>query len=202
MYSKSLEPKINKMFSEIGGKVSEIISNAPSMSEASESIANLVASETATRSKTMLSDMFAALSTQVMDSIADVAGKNRFYEANLRQELFDKYVFDVPHGGINFTEANRVYTSLAAGAGTGLAGSVLVFALSRAAPVVPIALVVAASVAVFCTWYFKVTPDGNKEKFAAAVDKYLSEVKSGYISWFDEVERYFNRRAEEIKCSI
>ncbi len=202
MYSKILEPKIDSMFSEIGDKVSELIDNMPSLYMASDSIATLVASETTTRSKTMLSDMYSQLSKQVLDSIHDIAKQNRFYEVNLRQEIFDKYNFEVPSASINFTEANRIYTSFSSGAGTVAFGGVLILALSPATPIVPIALVIAASVAVFCTTYFKVTPDINRAKFKLAVNKYLIEVKSGYIAWFDEVEIYFNKRVVEINQSM
>lgn len=198
MYSKKLEPRIDNMFAEIGEKVSDIIANLSSTRMVSNSIAELVASETTTRSKTMLSDMYSDLSKQVLDSMSDIAKQNRFFEANLRQEVFDKYSFEVPSGGINFTEANRVYTSLAAGAGTAAVGGVLIFVLSSANSAVPIALVIAASVVMFCMSYFRITPERNLAKFKAAVKKYLLEVKSDYIAWFDEVERYFNKRAAEI----
>ncbi len=202
MYSKTLKSKIEVMFSEMGDKVSDIITNAPSFRMASDNIATLVASETATRSKTMLSDLYSEMSKQVLDSLHDISKQNRFYEVNLRQEIFDKYNFEVPSNGINFKEANRVYCSIAAGVGTMAVGSVFVFALSSTGPAIPIALVVAASIAAFCASYFKAMPSTNKSNFNTAVNKYLLEVKLEYIAWFDEVERYFNTRAEVIKLSI
>lgn len=202
MYSKTLEPKIDKMFSEIGANVSDIVTNSPTLKIASDQIITFVASETTTRSKTMLTDMYAAMSKKVLDSLTDVAKQNRFYEANLRQELFDKYSFVIPSGGIGYSEANRVYTSLAAGAGTAIIGGVLIFALSPTAPIVPIALVVAASVAAFFISYLKVTPNRNKKNFKEAIDKFLSEIKLDYIRWFDEVERYFDKRVVEIKQKV
>ncbi len=202
MYSKMLEPKINQMFSDIGERVSDIIETSSSRNDASGQIALLVGSETATRSKTMISDMYTALSKQILDSINDMAKQNRFYEANLRQEILDKYSFSVPNGVMNFKEANCVFTSLAAGAGTVVVGGLLIYALSPAAPTLPIALVVAASVSAFCISYFKVTPNLNKANFKAAITKYLQEVKASYIAWFDEVEHYFNRRSDEIRRSI
>lgn len=202
MYSKTLEPKIDKMFSEMGANVSDIITNSPTLKIASDQIITFVVSETTTRSKTMLTDMYTAMSKKVLDSLTDVAKQNRFYEANLRQELFDKYSFEIPRGGIDYSEANRVYTSLAAGAGTAIIGGVLVFALSPSAPIVPIALVVAASVAAFFISYLKVTPNRNKKNFKEAIDKFLSEIKLDYIRWFDEVERYFDKRVVEINQKV
>ena len=202
MYSKALKSKIDVMFSDMEEKVSDIITNTTSVNLASENIAALVASETATRSKTMLSDLYTEMSTAVLDSLNDISQQNRFYESNLRQEIFDKYNFEAPGNGINFKEANRVYCSIAAGVGTMAVGSIFVFALSSSGPAIPIAIVMAASIAAFCASYFKAMPSINKTNFNIAVNKYLSEVRLDYIAWFEEIERYFNTRVEKIKTTF
>ena len=202
MYSKTLEPKINQMFEDISTKVSATIEASYSKKDACDRIAELVGSETATRSKTMLSDMYAALLKQSLDSIGDVAKQNRFYEANLRQEIFEKYNFSTSSSGIDFKEADRVLISLVAGAGTAAVGGLLIYALSPTAPILPIAIVVAASISAFCVSYFKATPSINKSNFKVTVNKYLMDTKSSYIAWFDQVENYFNKRADEIRRSL
>ncbi|WP_282937685.1 hypothetical protein [Paenibacillus sp. RC67] len=192
VYSEILKPKIDKMFQDLRARVSEIISYSEDVHQAGQKIAIAVASETATRSKTMLSDMYAYLSKQVLQSadFSDVTRKNKFYEANLRKELFDKYSFE-SLGTLDFKEVNRVYASLADSAGTVALGGILIVALSPASLAIPIAIVVAASVAAFCASYYKVTPNINKGNFDKAIDKYLSDTKRDFTKWFDEIERYF-----------
>jgi len=150
----------------------------------------------------MLSDMYTELSKKVVDSISDIATQNRFYEVNLRQEIFDKYSFTTIDKSIDFKELEVIFTSTLVGAGTAAIGGILVFSLSPTSKTLPIALVVAASVCAFCLSYLKVTPDINKTKFRRAVNEYLNEQKMSYIEWVDEVEHYFNNRVDEICRSL
>lgn len=201
MYSKEIGPKLDQMFAILREKAEDIIDSSPSFRDASERIADLVGSETAIRSKSMFTDMYDVLSDRVLDELGDVSRQNRFFEANLRKEIMEKFNFSAP-GDIDFQEANRVYTSLAAGAGTALVGGVLVYALSPAAPAIPIAVVIAAAVGAYCATYYKISPELNKRKFTAAVHQYLLEVKESFMAWLDEIERYFHMRAEEICRSL
>lgn len=204
VYSEILESKVDKMFQDLSNRASEIISYSETVQEAEEKIISAVASETATRSKTMLSDMYAHLSKQVLESeeFSDVARKNRFYEINIRKKLFDKYRFDASMGTLDFKEISRIYTSLAASAGTAMLGGVLIVALSPAGLAIPIAIVVAASVAAFCVSYYKVTPKVNKGNLEKAIGNYLSETRSEFAKWFDEVERYFRSCVENLIHSL
>lgn len=199
MYSKTLESKVNLMFAEINERISEIITSESSLKTACEEIVKYVASETTTRSETMLSDMCYELYKKVVDSMPDASMRNRFRNVDLEQEISEKYNFAIPSNPIDFREANCVYTSLAAGAGTSVIGGLLVYALVSDAPKIPSALVVVASISAFCLSYFKVTPNVNKSNFKTAVNSYLLEAKISYLAWFDEVERYYNKRVDEIR---
>jgi hypothetical protein len=187
------------MFAEINERISEIITSESSLKTACEEIVKYVASETTTRSETMLSDMCYELYKKVVDSMPDASMRNRFRNVDLEQEISEKYNFAIPSNPIDFREANCVYTSLAAGAGTSVIGGLLVYALVSDAPKIPSALVVVASISAFCLSYFKVTPNVNKSNFKTAVNSYLLEAKISYLAWFDEVERYYNKRVDEIR---
>lgn len=202
MFSETIKPKIDKMFDDLSVKAAEIIKNSFSRKDAAEKIAQIVGSETALRGKTMLSSMYDSLSEKFLTSIDETANRNKFYEANLRAELMDKYSFDIPRVKIDFKEANRIVISLAASAGTATAGGLLIFALSPSAPIVPITIVVAACVCAFCISCFKIIPNLNKSGFKKEVDRYLDKIKADYIKWLNEVEKYFNKRANEIKRSF
>lgn len=203
-YSATLKPRVEDMFSQLSVKARETIKFAPTVSSASQSIAEIVASETTMRSKTMLEDMYSYLSKQVLEQpiFSDTNNQNRFYELNLRKELFDKYRFDVPVKGIDYIEANRTVTSVAASVGTGIVGGVLIAAISPTSLVVPVAIVIGAAVATFCVSYFKAVPDMDKGRFATALDEFLATVKEDLLNWFDEIQAYFERRVQELINSL
>ena len=203
MYSKNLASKVNTMFDNLSGKISGIVNSSANVEQAGHEIAKVVASETATRSKTMLNDMYADLTKKLLATpdFADISSQNRFYELNLRDEIFSKYRFET-NDNIDYRAADRTLNSLIAGAGTAAVGGILIFALSPASPVVPIAIVVAASVAAFCVSYYVITPGQDKNKFEEAVGKFLDEIKRQFLAWFDEIERYFDRRVNELKSTF
>lgn len=204
MYSDILKSKIDKMFDEISEKVSDAIAVSTTKEIAADNISRIVASATTSRSKTMLSDMYSDLSKAVLDKISDVSIQNRFYEADLRKEIFDKYDFLSNLENFDYKEINRLKISLGVGAGAlavGGTGIGIYAALSHAlisTLVIPIAIVFAVAVGAFCASYFVATEKINKSKFKAAILAYLEAVKKDYISWFDEIEVYFNKRVEEI----
>jgi len=213
MYSKILEPKVNEMFEELKKKVSEITANSTLNTEqAGYAIAKAVASETTKRSKTMLSDMFDYLSEKILETpeFSDISMQKKFYELNLLDEIANKYQFDVPKN-IDFKEADKMLKSLIAGAGTAtiggtvviggtaVIGNILKFALTPKSFIVPVALVIAASIAAYCISYFAVVPNSNKNKFNESVNKFLDEIQYQFLAWFDEIEKYFYKRVDELK---
>ena len=203
MYSETLTPRINQMFDDLQIQVTNIVKTQNNMKDAGNNIALAVASETTAKGKTMLNDMFAYLSDKLLESpdFSVVTRQNRFYELNLRNEILDKYVFET-ESKIDIPESSKVVNSLIASAGTAAIGGILVFALSPASPVVPVAVVVAASISAFCLSYQVIEPNRSKAKFTVAINTYLDEIRKQYLAWFDEVERFFNKRVNELKATF
>lgn len=203
MYSNTLKPKVDQMFEEIGKKVSETIDASSTRKDAADNISSLVGTETSSRSKTMLSDMYAVLSKSTLDKISNVELQNKFYEADIRSEIFSKYNFSASVSGMGYSEINRTAMSLGIGGGTAVAGAGITAALALSGALtipiaVPVAIVFAAAVGAFCLSYFKINPDMNKSRFKAAVSEYLETVKRDFLQWFDTIENYFNTRVKEI----
>lgn len=210
MYSATIKPKVDFMFDELRKRVSTIVSESATSNEAITNVTKLVSSELTTRSKSILSDMLFDLSDKLMDTdfFADIARQNIFYETNLRQEILSKYQF-VPSATANYKEASRAVQALKVG-GAALAiggaaeiGAVLIAGLSLSSLVpVPIGALVAASIGAALADYFAIEPKKNKKTLAQALDSYLVEAKQQFLNWFDEVEKYFNTRVEEIKQTM
>lgn len=225
MYSKTIKPKVDVMFNDLRNKVPAIIDESSASNEAVKNITKLVSSELSTRSKSIMSDMLFDLSDALMETefFADVARQNRFSEINLRQEILSKYQF-ASSASVNYKETSRMCQAAKTGAKAGAIigggtfavetvidiGAILISGLSSSS-CVPISLttLVISSISAFLGSFclagigsYAVQPTRNKRALAQAVDTYLSEAQQQFLNWFDEVEKYFNMRVEEIKQTL
>ena len=210
MYSTTIKPKVDVMFNDLRKKVSAIVIESSTSNEAINNVTKLVSSELAARSKSILSDMLFDLSDKLMDTefFADIARQNRFAEINLRQEILSKYQF-APSTTVNYREASRTVQALKVGGATFVVGGaieigvVLIAGLSISTLVpIPISLLIVASIGAALADYYAIEPAKNKKALAQALDNYLVDAKQQFLNWFDEVEKYFNVRVEEIKQAM
>ena len=207
MYSTKIKPKVETIFTDLRDKVSSVVLESTSSNEALSKVTRLVSSELATRSKTILSDMLFEISDKLLESefFTDIRRQNKFYEINLRQEILGKYQFE-PVASVNYKEASRAVQSLKAGGitlATGAVieiGAVLIAGLSFSSLVpVPVSVLVVASIGVALADYYAIEPAKSKRNLVFALDGYLDQTQKQFLNWFDEVEKYFNMRVEEIK---
>ena len=210
MYSTTIKPKVDVMFNDLRKKVSAIVIESSTSNEAINNVTKLVSSELAARSKSILSDMLFDLSDKLMDTefFADIARQNRFAEINLRQEILSKYQF-APSTTVNYREASRTVQALKGGGATFVVGGaieigvVLIAGLSISNLVpIPISILIVASIGAALADYYAIEPAKNKKALAQALDNYLVDAKQQFLNWFDEVEKYFNVRVEEIKQAM
>ena len=210
MYSTTIKPKVDVMFNDLRKKVSAIVIESSTSSEAINNVTKLVSSELVTRSKSILSDMLFDLSDKLMDTdfFADIAKQNRFAEINIRQEILSKYQF-APSTTVNYSEASKTVQALKVGGATFVVGGtieigvVLIAGLSLSNLVpIPISILIVASIGAAMADYYAIEPAKNKKALAQALDNYLVDAKQQFLNWFDEVEKYFNVRVEEIKQAM
>lgn len=210
MYSTTIKPKVDVMFNDLRKKVSAIVIESSTSNEAINNVTKLVSSELAARSKSILSDMLFDLSDKLIDTefFADIAKQNRFAEINLRQEILSKYQF-APSTTVNYREASRTVQALKVGGATFVVGGaieigvVLIAGLSISNLVpIPISILIVASIVAALADYYAIEPAKNKKALAQALDNYLVDAKQQFLNWFDEVEKYFNVRVEEIKQAM
>ena len=210
MYSTTIKPKVDVMFNDLRKKVSAIVIESSTSNEAINNVTKLVSSELAARSKSILSDMLFDLSDKLMDTefFADIARQNRFAEINLRQEILSKYQF-APSTTVNYREASRTVQALKVGGATFVVGGAIEIAvvliaglsISNLVPI-PISILIVASIGAALADYYAIEPAKNKKALAQALDNYLVDAKQQFLNWFDEVEKYFNVRVEEIKQAM
>lgn len=204
-YSKQmLNNKIDDMFIDLRKQSNKIIAIHSDMSLASKMIVDAVSSETVVRSQTLFTDMYKEMSerTLSLSTFDDPERVSRFYEANIRGDILAKCKFDVTNlkavqHGVQYKEIDRLYLSLAAAAGTTAVGGVLRYVLSNSVNI-PIVVIIAGAAAAFFGSYFKGAPTINKKAFSKATEEFLYKSKEEFIMWFDEVERYYYKRLEDL----
>lgn len=210
MYSTTIKPKVDKMFSDLDKQAKAIIAGSTSMNDAVTRATRLVSSEVSTRSKTILSDMLDDLTNALMETefFTDISKQNAFYRVNLQEEILGKYQF-TPSASVNYKEASRTVQALKVGGITLAAGAfvevgvVLIAGLSLSSLVpIPVSVLVVASIGAALADYYAIEPAKNKKNLALAFDGYLTQAKQQFLNWFDEVEKYFNTRVEEIKQTM
>lgn len=209
MYSEKINPKVEKMFNDLRVHALAIV-ESNSANEAVNMICQSVSSEMTSRSKTMLSDMLFDLNDSLLCTsfFADVSRQNKFMELNLRKEILSKYQFTT-NKVIDYREVSRLMQTIKVGGGTlaigGVCeiGAVLIAGLSLSSLVpVPVGILIAASFGAAMVNYFVTEPNQNRKNISQATDKYLIEAQKQFLSWFDEVENYFNNRVDELKKTI
>lgn len=210
MYSSKINSKVDVMFDELQKKVSAIVASSSTSREAIDRVTATVSSELTARSKSILSDMLFDLSDDLMETefFKDISRQNKVSEINLRQEILNKYKF-APSTTVDYKVASREIEALAVG-GTvfvvgGLieVGTVLIKGLSMSSLVpIPISVLLVASIGATLADYLAVSPNRSKKQMVTAIDNYLDQVKKQFLNWFDEVEKYFNMRVEEIKKTM
>lgn len=210
MYSAAIKPKVDEMFDNLRERVSSIVMESSTADEAINRGVTLVSSELAARSKSILSDMLFDLSDKLMETgfFADIAKQNKFTEINLRQEILSKYRFE-SSTTVNYKEASREVQALKVGGATlavgGAAeiGAVLIAGLSLSDLVpIPIGVLLVASIGATLADYYAIEPKKSKNALRQAMDNYLVAAQQQFLNWFDEVEKYFNTRVEEIKATL
>lgn len=191
------------MFSELAEKAKEITENSSTVQIATERISDMVSSKVLAESEGYIVDIYTALVTKIKedDFFKDSEHLNAFYRLNLREELNEKYHFDIVSldsykKGIKFKEVNRLYATACATAGTLALGGILKFAISGLINI-PIAVIIAGAVATGIATYF-VVPQKNKREYNQAVGKYLNDMENEILDWLTEIEIYFDSKVRTI----
>lgn len=199
MYSEKIKPKIEKMFNDLRSEAHELVGEMTSTTETVSRICQRVSSETTSRSKTILSDMLFDLNDSLLKKpfFTDIAQQNKLLELNLRQEILNKYQFKAS-AVVDYQEASSIIQAIKVGSGTLAIGAVLKAGLSGLI-IVPVGVLIAAAFGAAMVNYFALEPNKNKKNLLQAIDKYFSEAQQQLLSWFDEVEHYFNSRVDEVK---
>lgn len=203
MYNTELKNEIHIMFQELAAKAKEITDTSRTSQMATERISKVVSSKVAAESEGYIVDMYTYLVAKIKEDeyFKDPEHLNAFYRLNLREELNNRYHFEVESldsykKGIEFKEVNKLYAAAGVAAGTLAVGGILKFAISGLI-CIPIAVIIAGAVIAGIATYFSV-PEKNKKKYNQAVNKFLNDMENEILDWLTEVENYFDSRVRSL----
>lgn len=204
IYNDRLNSDVERFFNGLESDAEEIIKTTPSFYLASERIMNMVSSKLTTECEGYIYDLYFMLADKIKAEkyFQDPTHLNAFYRLNLKEELNEKYHFEINSvnaykNGINFKEINRLYTSVGAAAGTFAVGGILKYAISGVVTI-PFTVLIAGAAAAAFTTYCKVVPEKNDKEFLAAVKAFLMDLKKEIVSWLNDIEDYFNNRVKSL----
>lgn len=203
MYNNELKNEVHAMFSELAEKVKEITETSRTAQMATERISDVVASRVSAESEGYIVDMYTCLVDKIKEDeyFKDSEHLNAFYRLNLREELNEKYHFEVESldaykKGIKFKEIKRLYAEAGVAAGTLAVGGILKFAISGLINI-PVAVIIAGAVAAGVAAYFAVS-ERNKKEYNRAVGKYLNDMENEILDWLTEVKNYLDSQVRTI----
>ncbi len=195
MYNR--EREINEVFSDLKEKLYKLFNLSSNIDIVSKKIIEKTSLELTIESKMLITDMYSEMSKKTLSSkeFEKIERKNRFYELDIQNEILEKYKFKVTDK-IDYKEANKLYTSLGMAAGTMAIGGILKYVLQNNINI-PFIVIICGAVMAFGASYF-LKPSVNKKNLEKAVDEFLDKTKKEFIAWFDEIEKYYNKRVKDI----
>lgn len=195
MYNR--EKDIDEIFLDLKKESYEVFNLSSNIDIISKKIIDKISLDLTIKSKMLITDLYSEMSKRTLASkeFEDIERKSKFYETNIKKEIFEKYKFQVTNK-IDYKEANKLYTSLGMAAGTMAIGGILKYVLQNNINIPFIVIICGAFIAFGATYFLK--PSVNKKNLEKAVDKFLDKTKKEFIAWFDEIEEYYNRRVRDI----
>lgn len=195
MYNR--ERDIDEIFLDLKKESYEVFNLSSNIDSIIKKIIDKISLDLTIKSKMLITDIYSEMSKRTLASkeFEDIERKSKFYETNIKKEIFEKYKFKVTNK-IDYKEANKLYTSLGMAAGTMAIGGILKYVLQNNINI-PFIVIICGAVMVFGASYF-LKPSANKRNLEKAVDEFLDKTKKEFIAWFHEIEKYYNKRVKDI----
>ncbi len=204
MQDELIKRDVHDFFQKLTEEAHEKAAKAPSLPMANEQIASMVGIKLAIACEGFVNDLCYDLSTQVEkeDFFQEPRYLNAFYDMDLEKKISEKYQFESTAAELKLDvpQANTVYQSLAAAAGTAAVGGILKYALAGAITI-PVWLVLAASLLSGAGAYQLKTRD-NRGEYLKALDASLLHLEEEVLDWLSDIEEYHHEQVSSLKKGL
>ena len=193
----SINKSIDNIFSDLKKESYKLFNLNSNIDSVSKKIADKISLDFTVKSKMLITDLYSEMSKKTLLSkdFEDIERKSKFYETDIKKEILEKYKFKITNK-IDYKEANKLYTSLGMAAGTMALGGIFKYVLQNHINIPFIVIICGAIVAFGVTYFSK--PSADKRNLEKAVNEFLDKTKKEFIAWFDEIEKYYNKRVKDI----
>ena len=193
----SINKSIDNIFSDLKKESYKLFNLNSNIDSVSKKIADKISLDLTVKSKMLITDLYSEMSRKTLLSkdFEDIERKSKFYETDIKKEILEKYKFKITNK-IDYKEANKLYTSLGMAAGTMALGGIFKYVLQNHINIPFIVIICGAIVAFGVTYFSK--PSADKRNLEKAVNEFLDKTKKEFIAWFDEIEKYYNKRVKDI----
>ena len=196
-FGEILNKSIDNIFSDLKKESYKLFNLNSNIDSVSKKIADKISLDLTVKSKMLITDLYSEMSKKTLLSkdFEDIERKSKFYETDIKKEILEKYKFKITNK-IDYKEANKLYTSLGMAAGTMALGGIFKYVLQNHINIPFIVIICGAIVAFGVTYFSK--PSADKRNLEKAVNEFLDKTKKEFIAWFDEIEKYYNKRVKDI----
>ena len=193
----NINKNIDNIFSDLKKESYKLFNLNSNIDSVSKKIADKISLDLTVKSKMLITDLYSEMSKKTLLSkdFEDIERKSKFYETDIKKEILEKYKFKITNK-IDYKEANKLYTSLGMAAGTMALGGIFKYVLQNHINIPFIVIICGAIVAFGVTYFSK--PSADKRNLEKAVNEFLDKTKKEFIAWFDEIEKYYNKRVKDI----
>lgn len=190
---KKIAEYIDKTIAELSKNSQDILKMRIPTKKKIDQILQITVSKITPESKGLLSSAYKRMSDKTLSepSFASTSNKAEFYRLNILGDIENKMQFEVP-STIDYKKSkDQVYNRVASGAVV-LVGGAISIALTNVIPV-GIACIIAGIMA------FLLNEMTASKDLKSLVDQYYNTVRTSLLMWIDELEKYYDRKIDELK---
>ena len=209
MLNDVIKKNVDDLFKELSSEVLDIISISQTSDQATERIMQHLSSKITSAAQSYVIDIYADLSEKTLSEpiFQDPVNINKFYDLNIRYEMFSTYQFEIQDmesykKGMDCKEINQLYTTAAATIGSAAVSSILLGSRTLHLP-----MVVIIAGACFCglaggyVGNYAVRQK-NKAVYTQAVETFLKSLQTEILCWLEEVSDFYSKKITDLKSTL
>lgn len=212
MWDNNLNAQIAELFEGLRRDADKISASTPDQQAAVKQIMETVSSRVTAAVSGYLFDLYFALSEKTLEEpiFQEAGNANRFYALNLRQQIADRYQFNIQSlpaygAGLDIHAISQAYAAAAAAAGSAAAGGILLGILHEVISLPFVVVIAGAALAGMgggVTVYTKVVPARNQASLQDSAALFLTQLEGELRGWVGQVISFYNQKVDELKQTL
>lgn len=189
-----IEQYVDKISGQLRARAEKDIKAGVANKDVLDNLVKLTVGKLTPESKSILSSVYNMLMEQTLSKelYQDPKRKAAYYEMDILTEITSKFNFDVP-SHIDYEESKSLINKWTASGAVVFAGGVVSIPLKSWIPVGVAAVIAALMI------FLIDDKKGKDNDIHRIVDTYLSNVKKSLMDWVSSVEKYYDKRVQDLE---